>query len=606
MRGERNLARSKAIAGIIAVVCGILPVSAVAQNAADVSDQIRKLQDAVGTIQKEHQAEIATIQKQYQTEIRNLQKQHQAQIQNLQKQLDALKAAQAAPRAAPPSASAASPAQVTTFGPVATTPSTPAAAQPPSGAAQLPSGAVQPPVPAGQGGPVVVVGATPPQGLPAPSAGVHVLEPAAGRFGIESADGRNAIFLTGRLHFDVGDYLDYKPDSKFASTQDLNSGVNARRARLGVVGRFMSDWDYTFIYDFGGSTDGYPPLTGALPSGLENALLTYSGLKNHGVPLVFDIGYMDVPFGQAEATSSNDVPLVERGAISNVATNIFANDFRAALGARSYTDRYWAGLYLTGPTSGSSHTTGEQLGVAGRAGYNIWQAPEGFFHLEGNVGALLKPPAPGGIRSITLSDRPELRVDPTSVLTTGGALGTAANPLNDVEVYGIGAIAEWRNFLLDGEYYRIDVNRQGLATNTFTGGYIEGSWMLTGEQKKYSPTAGTYLRPVPEHVFLPFDGSCCGAFELAARYSTVDLNSNFIAGVAPPGSNAVGGGIQTVYTVGFNWYPNANMRFMFDYLHGEIKKNFSTAAGGGIAMTPLGTPVGGEFDAVVMRTQVAF
>jgi hypothetical protein len=48
------------------------------------------------------------------------------------------------------------------------------------------------------------------------------------------------------------------------------------------------------------------------------------------------------------------------------------------------------------------------------------------------------------------------------------------------------------------------------------------------------------------------------------------------------------------------------MRFMFDYLHGKINKRFSTAAGGGIAGTPPGTPVGGEFNAVVMRTQVAF
>ena len=73
----------RAIAGVIAVTGAILPVSAVAQTAADVSDQIRKLQDAIGTFQKQHQAEITTIQKQYQTEIRNIQKQHQAQIQNL-------------------------------------------------------------------------------------------------------------------------------------------------------------------------------------------------------------------------------------------------------------------------------------------------------------------------------------------------------------------------------------------------------------------------------------------------------------------------------------------------------------------------------------------
>jgi hypothetical protein len=45
---------------------------------------------------------------------------------------------------------------------------------------------------------------------------------------------------------------------------------------------------------------------------------------------------------------------------------------------------------------------------------------------------------------------------------------------------------------------------------------------------------------------------------------------------------------------------------MFDYLHGNIDKRFTDAAGGGISGTPLGTSVGGNFDAAVMRSQFAF
>jgi phosphate-selective porin OprO and OprP len=506
---KRSAAHLRAIAGMLAVTGAILPVSAAAQTTTtDVTDLIKNLQSEIGTIEKRHQGEIGAIQKQYQTEIRNLQKQHQAQIQNLQKQLDDLKAAQAAPRAAaPPAAAAAAGLTVPPSG----APLPPPVSAGPTQAQQAPPAAAQPPSAAGQG-PVLIVGTPPPPGLgPPPAAGVHVLEPGAGRFGIESADGRNAIFLTGRLHLDAGDYLDYTPDSRFAAVQDLNSGVNARRARIGLIARFMRDWDFAIIYDLGGSADGFPPDPGALTSGLENALVTYSGLKNHGVPLVFDLGYMDVPWTQEESVASNDIPLVERAAIINVASNIMANDFRSAFGARSFSERYWAGAYATGPTSGSNHTTGEQFGAVGRAGYNILYSPEGYFHLEGDAGALVKPPAPGGIRSITLSDRPELRVDPTQILSTGAALGTAANPLNNVVVYGGGGIANWHNLQLNGEAYQINVNRQGLATNHFEGGYIEGTWILTGEQRKYNPPAGAYLRPVPEHPFLPWENSCCGA-----------------------------------------------------------------------------------------------
>jgi phosphate-selective porin OprO/OprP len=46
-----------------------------------------------------------------------------------------------------------------------------------------------------------------------------------------------------------------------------------------------------------------------------------------------------------------------------------------------------------------------------------------------------------------------------------------------------------------------------------------------------------------------------------------------------------------------NWYVNGNVRFMFNYLHGNIAKPIST--------TNLGD-AGAKFDAFAMRTQVAF
>jgi phosphate-selective porin OprO/OprP len=447
--------------------------------------------------------------------------------------------------------------------------------------------------------------AAPPPPIAQPAPQPHIVQTAGNRFGLESADKRNSIFLTGRLHFDVGDYLDYTSQSKkFAAVQNLNSGVNARRARFGVTGVFAGDWNYTLIYDFGGSTDSSP---GAMGSGIQAAQITYNGLNKGPLPLAFDIGYMDTPFTLEEASSSNDILFLERASIQAVASNIFANDFRSALGVRSNDDRYWAGVYLTGPQSGAVHTAGEQYGAFGRGTYQLLQDPTYSLHLGADVGALLKPPAPAGIRTITLSDRPELRVDPTAILSTG-ALGTAANPVDGAQVYGVELAAGYENLFLQGEYYHIDVDRARLRPNTFDGAYIEASWILTGEQRKYLPASGAYTNPVPLHPFSPWDGDYgLGALELAGRVSTINLNDHLIPGVTPSaGSNAVGGGKQTVFTAGLNWYPNANIRFMFDYLHGSINKRFSTAAGGGIAGTPLGTPVGANFDAVAMRTQFAF
>jgi phosphate-selective porin OprO/OprP len=57
------------------------------------------------------------------------------------------------------------------------------------------------------------------------------------------------------------------------------------------------------------------------------------------------------------------------------------------------------------------------------------------------------------------------------------------------------------------------------------------------------------------------------------------------------------GGDQSIWTFGLNWYVNSNIRLVFNYLHGSIAKQVSPV---------VPTNAGAKFDAVGMRTQVAF
>ena len=41
------------------------------------------------------------------------------------------------------------------------------------------------------------------------------------------------------------------------SPQHLDTGVNARRARMGFLGTFQGDWQTALILDLGGSSDGF-------------------------------------------------------------------------------------------------------------------------------------------------------------------------------------------------------------------------------------------------------------------------------------------------------------------------------------------------------------
>lgn len=299
----------------------------------------------------------------------------------------------------------------------------------------------------------------PPQAAAAPAAAAapepHITQSPGNRFSIESPDGRYSLGLSMQLQFDAGDYVSYHPDSKATSPHDLNSGVNARRARIGFLGKIAGDWAYTFVYDFGGSQDTGPggvtnPGEG---SGIEKGYLTYNGLYNGPLPLAFDLGYQDVPFTLDEATSSNDILFMERSSSQVVAVNIAGGDNRSAFGVRSNDSRYFAGIYVTGPTSGTTHSFPEQYGATGRLTYQVIQAPDYSLHLGINAEGLMKAATTGTaaeICSITLSDRPELRIDPTSILSTG-ALGTATNPVDNAAVYGVEFAGTYDNLFVQGE-----------------------------------------------------------------------------------------------------------------------------------------------------------
>ena len=53
-----------------------------------------------------------------------------------------------------------------------------------------------------------------------------------------------------------------------------------------------------------------------------------------------------------ETMSSNDILFMERSSAQVIAVNVAAGDFRSTVGTRWWNDVFWAGAYVTGPTSG--------------------------------------------------------------------------------------------------------------------------------------------------------------------------------------------------------------------------------------------------------------
>ncbi len=85
--------------------------------------------------------------------------------------------------------------------------------------------------------------------------------------------------------------------------------------------------------------------------------------------------------------------------------------------------------------------------------------------------------------------------------------------------------ANWKSFYLQGEHFWFDVERRDAAAlpdPDFAGYYLQGSWMLTGESRRYNPVTGSFQNP--RRKMRSRAKAASGALELAARYSNMNLN----------------------------------------------------------------------------------
>lgn len=434
------------------------------------------------------------------------------------------------------------------------------------------------------------------QAVPPPNAEVatpRIVQSSTHSFSVQSADGRYSIGIFGLVQFDSGAYLGFHPDSALVGPQQLSNGVNARRARIGVAGVVASDWAYAFVYDAGNSSD-------ATPRGLNTAQIIWTGPRG----TAWELGYSSTYFTLDDSTSTSDLLFLEHASPSNIATSFNAGGSRSNAGARFFGDRYWLGAYLTGPAIGDSHTqTGERFGSFQRAAFQVATGDDYSVHLGLDIDELLQAPTSGKgtPNTITLSDRPELRIDPTTFLNTG-TIGTPLNPVTGGLVIDVETAATWRSLFWQGEYFHYQVDRSGLPTADFAGAYGEVSWTFTGEPHTYNPQAGAYRRVLPKRPFSLKEGGW-GAWEIAFRYSYIDLDSNYVIGELQSSTPAaIIGGKQYGYTLGLNWYPNDLIRLMLDFNHVDFQKWNASH----LQDVPLGAPIGATFNAISLRAMVVY
>ena len=430
----------------------------------------------------------------------------------------------------------------------------------------------------------------------------------AGRPTFKSGDGNFSASLRALVQFDAAYYS--QRGIRTQQAPDLNSGSNFRRVRIGIDGALYKNWQYSFIGEYGGSGSEQPV-------GINTASLQYSGLK----PVYFKVGAFTPYVNLEDSESAADTLFLERASATEITRNIAGGDAREGIQIWAQGDRYLASVAFTGTrvanTAGAAPTFDEQEGVVGRlaglaytdANTNLVVGTNGSYIFDLSQSAANTD---GG--SITFSNSPELRVDDTgtgaNVFTGASVTAQNGSPASLISTggiaarrawhWGLDAAAQWKAAYAEGGYYQFGAVRNdgGLAGSNpeFSAWYAELAYTLTGESRRYNAANAAFRTPKVAYPFNFGKDAGWGAWELAARYSYTDLN--FAPGVARrpvPNSGSIRGGIQEIWTIGLNWYPNDALRFSLNYLNADINR-----------LNASGLQIGPSFSALALRSQWNF
>lgn len=244
----------------------------------------------------------------------------------------------------------------------------------------------------------------------------------------------------------------------------------------------------------------------------------------------------------------------------------------------------------TQATGFTAATNGEQMGIAARLAGTPLRGFDWLIHVGVNYTGVINPADAGATAAVRyavqLRDRPELRVDGTRLIDTG-ALNAQGASATGFELAG-----QYKSAFIQGEAFTYNVRRyapvSGVTNPTFKGWYVEGGWSITGEAQKYNTQTAAFDAVTARASFDPKAGNW-GAFELVARYSTIDLNYHQTAALT---ADRVLGGQQDITSLGLDWQLNTAVRFVFEGQSVQVDR-----------LNATGLQVGQDYSAFAVRSQ---
>jgi phosphate-selective porin OprO and OprP len=401
------------------------------------------------------------------------------------------------------------------------------------------------------------------------SAGDDAIEGMAGPYGERLRYDAKGLTLTfpdpevtlnigGRLHLDAGAAGFSRPGLPEA----FPDNIAVRRAWIEPTLTIGRDWVIAFQYDF---SDPMLPI--------NDAFVAWKGLPD----TILTLGNMKVPFSLEWLQSNNDTLFTERSL-----ANAFVPDRRFGF-AVGHHGQAWTAVAGVFGNAASNGVTGDGVAAAGRATVAPILETDETLHL-GLAGIYRRRSRGDGDFGFSTTAEASLFARP--FVDTGDLPDVA-------RVSRIGTEFAYRKgpLLVQAEYIAAAVERfpgPGGAPPVlrFQGGYVEAGLVLNGEGRSYAltPQGGTTYATfkgvaVPEGQRVSRGG--IGVFELAARYSAVDLDARGFRG-----------GSERDVTVGLSWYPEPNLRLIANYVHGRVRPGEAQSDAYGTAPFSVDTVIG--------------
>ena len=348
-------------------------------------------------------------------------------------------------------------------------------------------------------------------------------------------EGKMTAKIGAKFAFDGGTYVTGNEFTGF------NAGVELRRARIYAMGDCILVLPVSYELEIGYIPNQFY---------IENSYVAFRNISWIGD---LKLGQYQAPMGLDVVTSARDSTFMETAApLEALAPGVNAG---IQIGQPVLHQRatWKLGLF----TGGVGQDVGEASKDYGRAITRLTVLPiytadpdrpdsTRLLHLGLSANVLYSASS-----SVHYRSRPESHLAPY-VIDTGDMAAEGSTV--------VGGEAAWVNgpFSVQGEYLHSWVRENNGQTPGFDGLYASASWFLTGESRPYDRTQGMFGRVIPRRNFNWGKGGW-GAWELAGRYSFVNLNSADVQG-----------GRLSMLMAGVNWYLHSHVKWRFNYGFGHV------------------------------------